>query len=89
MPPACIDSIDCTVLTVQEPENEGSDVPVAALRKRLVDKLQLHHRLVRPSEQVSSRRGLTHCWFCAVCVLLCVCCEELHKLQLHPRPLSR
>lgn len=71
MPPACIDSIDCTVLTVQGPENEGSDVPVAALRKRLVDKLQLHHRLVRPSEQVSSRRGLTHCWFCAVCVCYC------------------
>ncbi|KAI7845764.1 hypothetical protein COHA_000678 [Chlorella ohadii] len=35
----------------KEPENEGSDVPAAALRKRLLDKLQLHHRLVRPSQQ--------------------------------------
>ncbi|PRW32977.1 Eukaryotic translation initiation factor 2D [Chlorella sorokiniana] len=35
----------------KEPEGEGSDVPAAALRKRLLDKLQLHHRLVRPSEQ--------------------------------------
>lgn len=44
--------------SVQEPENEGSEVPAAALRKRLIDKLQLHHRLVRPSEQVSEWFGV-------------------------------
>lgn len=36
----------------KEAEGEGSEVPEAALRKRLLDKLQLHHRLVRPSDQV-------------------------------------
>ncbi|KAL4422679.1 hypothetical protein ABPG75_008876 [Micractinium tetrahymenae] len=35
----------------KEPEGEGSVVPLAALLKRLMDRLQLHHRLVRPSEQ--------------------------------------
>lgn len=35
----------------KEAEGEGSVVPQAALLKRLLAKLQLHHRLVRPSEQ--------------------------------------
>lgn len=38
----------------KEGEAEGSVVPQAALLKRLLAKLQLHHRLIRPSEQASA-----------------------------------
>ena len=36
----------------KEAEQEGSAVAPAELQKRLLAKLQLHHRLKRPSEQV-------------------------------------
>jgi len=39
-------------------------VPAAALRKRLLDKLQLHHRLVRPSQQVRSSVSSAECLHC-------------------------
>lgn len=41
----------------KEPEGEGSVVPQAELLKRLLAKLQLHHRLVRPSDQASAALG--------------------------------
>lgn len=55
-------------------------MPAAALRKRLIDKLQLHHRLVRPSEQVRGR------FLC----LLWLCQEGSHQLvQARSCPLTR
>jgi hypothetical protein len=36
----------------KEAEQEGSSVAEGELLKRLLGKLQLHHRLLRPSEQV-------------------------------------
>jgi hypothetical protein len=36
----------------KEPQKAGDAVPLADVLARLLDKLQLHHRLVRPAEQV-------------------------------------
>lgn len=48
----------------KEAEQEGSTVSDAALRRRLLDKLQVHHRLLRPGEQVLAAGGRANGWLC-------------------------
>ena len=44
--------IHAGLYTKKEPQQAGDTVPVRDALARLIDKLQLHHRLVRPGNQV-------------------------------------